>query len=117
MIREHGITERRSAMQDSSYNGWTNYETWAVGMFLDGNYTGEGTYREVLALVHDVVEYNGALSPSEITYRLGEDLKDWFDQQLPEISGIAQDLLGAACSEVNWRELAEAKLAEISDEN
>ncbi len=29
------------------YNGWSTYETWATGMFLDGNYTGEGTYREV----------------------------------------------------------------------
>jgi hypothetical protein len=37
----------------TTYNGWKNYETWAVGMYLDGNYTGEGTYLDVLDVVRE----------------------------------------------------------------
>ncbi len=35
-------------MTDTTYNGWANYETWAVGMYLDGNYDGPGTYYETI---------------------------------------------------------------------
>ena len=30
-------------MTAETYNGWTNYEKWAVGLYLDGNYDGLGT--------------------------------------------------------------------------
>lgn len=33
------------------YNGWKNYETWAVGMYLDGNYTGPATHSDALETV------------------------------------------------------------------
>lgn len=25
-----------------SYNGWATYETWAMGMYVDGSYSGDG---------------------------------------------------------------------------
>lgn len=106
--------------EDKTYNGWTNYETWAVGMFLDGNYDGEGTYRAVLELAEsvaeDIDEPESYATVSELrTLTLADRLKDFVEESLPEVGGIASDLLGAAVSEVNWRELAEHKLEEISE--
>ena len=89
-----------------TYNGWTNYETWAVGMYLDGNYTGEGTYQEVQQLVRK----------HDDEYQLASALEDWFDGELPEFDGIAGDLLRAARDEVNWFELAKSKLEEVKEE-
>lgn len=43
-------------MSDTEYNGWSNYETWAVGMYLDGNYTGSGTYELAIETVRQALE-------------------------------------------------------------
>lgn len=91
---------------DSTYNGWTNYETWAVGLYLDGNYTGEHTNREVLELARYRAGH---------PYALADDLKEWFEEELPELDGIASDLLSGAVSDVNWHELAEHKLEELDE--
>lgn len=93
-------------MTDTTYNGWTNYETWAVGMFLDGNYTGEGTYHSVLDLAR------GASG----VYELADDLKSYLEEELEEVGGITSDLLSAAVSEVNWHELAEHKWEEVAED-
>lgn len=104
---------------EQGYNGWTNYETWAVGLYLDGNYTGEGTYLDVLDIVaresrcYDLADES---ERSDATCAVADALKDYVDEQLGEDTddlpnGLATDLLRAALSEVNWRELAESKLA------
>lgn len=99
---------------EQGYNGWTNYETWAVAMFLDGNYTGEGTYQDVLDVVRDV-EATGYVTRE---FAVADALKDYVEESIGEATddlpnGLAADLLRAALSEVNWRELAESKLAEV----
>lgn len=110
-----------SATTDKTYNGWTNYETWAVGLHLDGNYDGEATYLEVLELVRNISENAEATEYSTLDemrlYDTADALKDWFEESLPELDGIVSDLLGAAVSEINWRELAASKLAEIAEES
>lgn len=113
-------------MTDQRYNGWANYETWAVGMYLDGNYTGEGTYRAVLELVGEEInayadEYEGEpeLSEAACRTRVADALQRWFDDELyaddRDMPGIVADLLRAAIDEINWRELAEAKLTEVAE--
>lgn len=104
-------------MTDQTYNGWKNYETWAVGMFLDGNYTGEGTYREVLELVRDMQDLHGADSfRIEVADALKQFVDDHLAQTTDELPGcLATDLLRAAVDDVDWRELAAAKIAEVLD--
>lgn len=105
-------------MSDQTYNGWTNYETWAVGMFLDGNYTGEGTYRDVLELVESAANGNAA-ERGEALWAVETDLKEYVEREIRgddaemHPASLATDLLGAALDSVNWRELAESKLSEI----
>jgi hypothetical protein len=108
--------QRRRAM---TYNGWRNYETWAVGMWLDGNYTGEATALEALDVVRAASDdYDASNVDKGIwtedqarVYAVEAALKSYFEESLPDLgASIEQDLLNAATSEINWRELAESRL-------
>lgn len=100
-----------------SYNGWKNYETWAVGMFLDGNYTGEGTYREVLEVTTNAVAGSHGQDESySPVYAVADALEQYVrDEVETGEASLASDLLGAALSEVNWRELADHKVEEVTE--
>lgn len=87
-----------------TYNGWSNYETWAVGLYLDGNYDEANRLAESADNVYDLsimLQTMVSESPS-IT-------------AVQEHASIAADLLGAALSEVNWQELAESRFAEVHE--
>lgn len=91
-------------MTRTDYNGWTNYETWVVNLWID-NEEGSYTYwREVAAEATDIAELSGAL-------------KDYHEEALPEVEGFAADLLGAAMSEVNWDEIAAHLIEEVAEED
>lgn len=109
-------------MTDKRYNGWANYETWVAGMYISGNYTGESTYLDARQLVRDAAEnYDASTVDAGIwteqearLFAVEDALKAWFvDQELPELDGVAADLLRAACDEIDWREIAEGELNEI----
>lgn len=95
----------------SDYNGWTNYETWCVNMWLSND---QGTY-------HDVLGQAGELIGDESdSYGFVEWLKDYV-RELPEAADVLEwasfvsDLLGAALSEVNWYEIAEHWFADARE--
>ena len=108
-------------MSDTTYNGWTNYETWCVGMYLDGNYTGEGTYLYTIEVVEQAmtdVEPNRYATPEQrtrwsVANALQSMLED--DDDLGSADGLATDLLGAAWSRVNWYELADAWIDSVTE--
>jgi hypothetical protein len=82
-----------------SYNGWTNYETWLVNLWLTND---QGSYNAVLGVVQDA-------APDQAP----EALKDWVETVvlgdiLEEGHGLAHDLLTSALSEVDWFEIAAA---------
>ena len=80
----------------STYNGWTNYETWNVKLWLDNE---EGSQREVARMARR----------SASAYDLGQALRDMVTEDAPDLgASMYADLLGAALSEVNWLEIAEA---------
>lgn len=70
-----------------SYNGWTNYETWNVSLWLDNE---RSTYVEELA----EATCPGVLSGAS----------------------FVADTFGAAMSEVNWDEIARNTLDELLSE-
>lgn len=81
-------------MTQKKYNGWTNYETWAVNE--DSSY-GYWTER--------ARELKG--KDDAITV-LASELQDSFQEAIPEqVDGtVYRDLLDAALERVNWREIA-----------
>ena len=108
-------------MSNDTYNGWTNYETWVVNLWMDNE---EGSYdywREVAQEVSNDLEEptNSMTKMDEAIYLLADRLKDHHEQVKDEIlvedmtASVWADLLGAALSEVNWREIAEHLLENV----
>lgn len=98
------------------YNGWKNYETWAVSLWLD-NDSGTSAYwwdaaREALA----DAEPTPVLTRAEAArIALAGRLKDELEEGVPcPDSGLYTDLLYAALEEVDWHEVAASFLEEIA---
>jgi hypothetical protein len=107
-------------MADTTYNGWSNYETWAVSMYLDGNYTGSDTYEQAIETVRDALErstFNVLSGQMNDRYEVSQALKDWVrGENENEDASLAADLLGAAFDAVNWYELADAWIQNLSEQ-
>jgi len=81
----------------STYNGWTNRETWLVSLWLNND---PGSY-EMLA---------EALARSESDFKKAEWLKSEIEEEmydLPLGASLWSDLLGTSLASVNWLEVIE----------
>jgi hypothetical protein len=90
-------------MENKTYNGWTNYETWAVKLWMDNE---EGSYNYWLDEAKQAIRHGK--DKDDAIYNLSQTLKECHEEALPELKGFASDLLNAAMSEVDWREIAES---------
>ena len=113
-------------MTKQEYNGWTNYETWAVKLWLDNDEGSRGYWYDQAK--SELEHAEGGLSAyARLTGReifttedrailaLGNALKDRHEEALPEMEGFATDLLNAAMSEVNWYEIAASLIADVKE--
>lgn len=93
-------------MTKKEYNGWFNYETWVVNLWLNKNDT--GGLEEMVQEIYDNAKpsYKWETKEDAARYDLAQTLKDMHEGVLPEVQGFAADLLNAAMSEVNWDEIA-----------
>lgn len=106
---------------DKTYNGWTNYETWNVKLWMDNDQGSDAYYREVAQEVYDDAEASKIFTKEErATLNLSDRLKDEYEEAMCEMlketgkeCSVWADLLGAALSEVNWREIAEHFIDEV----
>lgn len=95
-----------------SYNGWQNYETWAVALWWD-NDAGSYEYRceRVQEICADAAprydwETLEQARVSMVADWLKEETRD--GENAPDLGAtLYADLLGAALDEVNWREIAQ----------
>ena len=93
-------------MSEQTYNGWTNYETWCVKLWLDNEQSSSYAMDEMAAEFRD-----------EEPYRLGQAISEYVYDSLPDLgASMWADLLGSALDAVNWREIAEAYLEDLPDE-
>ena len=92
----------------STYNGWKNYETWAMALWIDNE---EGTYRYWREAAGQAKASGGR--KSDIIGRLATRLAEEMKEQQPDLgTSVWADLLGAAVSEVYWYEIAKNILNE-----
>ena len=110
--------------EDKKYNGWTNYETWAVNLWLENE---ERTYfywraqaesHRTEAQACDEVK-NGIWTTDEAAkFNLADQLKNELENESPiSEASLYSDLLNAALTEVNWPEVAESFLDGLEPEN
>jgi hypothetical protein len=84
------------------YNGWTNYETWCLNIWIDNDqYLAERKaelIREVSIHYDDKQVYELSLLLESMVEELKEDVLE---------VGLMSDLLGGAIGKINFYELAE----------
>jgi hypothetical protein len=91
-------------MNDTTYNGWTNYATWRVNLeIFDGC--------EVVEMFDLTLD----------AYYLGQDLKAYAEEVIemsvsdPNAPSLALDYALAFLQEVNWREIAKHMIANYAE--
>lgn len=89
----------------AQYNGWTNYETWNVKLWIDND---EGSQNYWLEAAR---EADGNARD------LADRLKDEHVESMPAVTGVYADLLKSALDEVDWREIAEALISDDKEIN
>lgn len=114
-------------MADTTYNGWTNYETWCVNLYLDNEQaTQEEWQDEARSCLEVAREDLDAVSDEPVTdekvreeaiFVLSRFMKDEFcGESSPDVPGFYGDLLRAALSEVNWHEIARHYIDAVLEE-
>ena len=78
------------------YNGWTNYETWLVNLWLSND---QGTEE----MMNDMAKH------SKDVYSLMNEIKNFIEELNPlkDNADLFSDLLNGALSECNFYEIAE----------
>ena len=87
---------------DKTYNGWKNYETWLVNLWIDNDGDGE-QWRERAAELRD-------------TYELARSMQDFYTElaelQIPP-QGMFADLFNSALRGVCWYDIAAHYIDEL----
>ena len=105
-----------------TYNGWKNYPTWAVNLWLSND---EGLYSETLE------KARFASKQADPRNGLASSLKFWILEEMPiqvdngeggtmdteTLTGFHADLLGYAFDCVDWHEIAASWLEDLEDED
>lgn len=105
-------------MNVKPYNGYTNYETWLVALWIDNS---EGWQSDFQDKANDIwrdsesSEY--CTREDEAKRKLAKIIEEEIDELNPlSDAGMFTDLLNAALSEVDWEDIAENYIDEIDKE-
>ena len=104
-------------MSNDKYNGWTNYETWVVNLWIDNDEGMQDMVNEWAddALANASPKYSGQSIEKAAAYDLSRLIKDWHGENTPTTEGVFADLLNAAIDSVNWYEIAEHFIGEAKE--
>lgn len=106
----------------TNYNGWTNYETWNVKLWLDNDQGTQEYWKERAQESFDNAVLKEFFTRKEqAALDLADVLKIELDDNMeemgvPALSGFYADLLNAALSEVNWHEIAKSFIDDLENQ-
>lgn len=112
-------------MNNDTYNGWTNYQTWDWKLWLDND---EGSYNYWREAAQEVIErvradeHDLSWDTDELAQQraladmLEQDADEQIDLLLEELhTGPIVDLLNHAVGVINWYEIAEHLIDEVRE--
>lgn len=86
-------------MKEEGYNGYTNYETWLVMLWIDNEQSSHEYWLDMAKSIDDSVQLARAMQ---------DHFEECRENVLNEhVSLFFSDMLNAAFSHVNWMELSE----------
>ena len=110
-------------MNEKTYNGWVNYETWTAALCIDQDQSSYHYWREE-AIRHrkesptcQQVRDRIWTVEEAAKFNLADALKEHFHEGTPQVEPVVySDLLEAALSEVKWSDIAEHLLGDLAEE-
>jgi hypothetical protein len=104
------------------YNGWTNYETWLVNLWMDSEQGSQEFFRETAREIYDGPRnpYRAHMTrAADAGLTFADWLKEYHEENRPEMPtcGVYYDLLSGALSEVNWGEIARHYIEAMQEES
>jgi hypothetical protein len=111
--------------KDTRYNGWTNYETWAVALWMDNE---QGTQEYFHDMAREAIANNADKAPNpfsndpntNVRYELVQRLKAHYDEEAEQFmanqASVFADLINSALGSVNWYEIANHLLDSVNEE-
>ena len=93
-------------MTDTKYNGWSNWETWNANLWLNN----EDSYW--IERAQDCLN-DAEGRHKEAVSQLEDTLKEYHEENMPELQGMYAYMLNAAMYEVDWQEIAESLLDDL----
>ena len=113
---------------ETGYNGWTNYETWCVNLWMtndewtqdhwnDQAQEAWDKYEDVETRLFDSMKTRIYQTQEEHAVSdLSETLENAFSDSFPDLGcSVWSDMLTASFSAVDWREIARALIETIKD--
>lgn len=96
-------------MSDITYNGWTNYPTWAAYLYIitDPEYT-EIVNNRIKAASEPIKAANS------LATALRDDIIDAWEARFPD-TGMLADICEWAIRHINWEEIALSLITDFSD--
>lgn len=101
------------------YNGYMNYETWCVALWLDNDENAQTHWNERAQEIWDELgdrrDYDKSIDrDGQASYDLATELQDCIEGALPPgLDGMFKDLLTSALNVVNWDEIARGYIEEV----
>lgn len=95
------------------YNGWTNYETWNLALWLGNESGSEDYWRERAEEAYR--EASGDDRKHDAACVVADALKEETEENAPDLGcSFYSDVLSAAISEVNWYEIAQHYVDDVA---
>lgn len=92
--------------ESQGYNGWTNYETWAVALWIHND---EAEYETTRAMAR-------AYADRTAENEYADWLEAFVEETMPDLgASLWADLLNASFSEVDWYEIAKNYIEEVQE--
>jgi hypothetical protein len=120
-------TECKECGQTTEYQGWANYETWAVKLHMDNEpsayYSTLEQAREAKQDAPDCEQVKSGVWTVEqaARFNLADQLKDELGADgataTKRLNGLWSDLLTAALGRVDWNAIAEALLEDCEEDS